>query len=77
MNNVHFRSFCADRTMVEARSYIGHSQGERYTESVILDLEVLIEESSPRIPLIGLLSMGSDPTNEIEITAKRLEFRKF
>lgn len=28
-------------------------------------------ESEPRTPLIGLLSMGSDPTNQIETLAKR------
>ncbi|XP_035827717.1 dynein heavy chain 8, axonemal, partial [Aplysia californica] len=67
------RSWCPDRTMVEARKYISYSQGERFTEAVVLDMELMLEETTPRIPLIGLLSMGSDPTNEIENLSKRLE----
>ncbi|XP_059171726.1 dynein axonemal heavy chain 8-like [Physella acuta] len=67
------RSFCPDRTSVEARAYVSNSLGSKYTESLILDLEKMFEESSPQIPLVALLSMGSDPTNEIEIQAKRLE----
>lgn len=59
--------------MVQARKYIAESQGQRYAEPVILDLQATFEESTPRIPLIGLLSMGSDPTNQIEDLAKKLQ----
>lgn len=45
--------------------------GERYAESVILDLERTWEESDPRTPLICLLSMGSDPTDSIIALGKR------
>ncbi|GFR77163.1 dynein heavy chain 8, axonemal, partial [Elysia marginata] len=67
------RSWCPDRTSVQARKFIGHSLGQKFTEAVILDLEEMVEESNCRIPLIALLSMGSDPTNEIEHLAKRSE----
>lgn len=33
----------------------------------------MVLESRPLVPLIGYLSMGSDPTPSIEVTAKRLE----
>lgn len=46
--------------------------GKRYTEGVILDLEAMWGESTPRTPLICFLSMGSDPTNNIEALAKKL-----
>ena len=36
--------------------------GDKYAEGVILDIEKMWEESEPRTPLVGLLSMGSDPT---------------
>ena len=75
-HSISNRSFCPDRTLVEARRYIASSQGERFTEAVILDFELMLEESNPRIPLIGLLSMGSDPTKEIENMAKRMELGK-
>ena len=47
--------------------------GERYAEGVILDLEKTWEESDSRTPLICFLSMGSDPTNNIEALAKKLK----
>lgn len=46
--------------------------GTRYAEGVILDLEAMWAESTPRTPLICFLSMGSDPTNNIENLAKKL-----
>ena len=57
--------------MAQARKYIAESQGKRYADAVILDLKATFEESDPRTPLICLLSMGSDPTNQIEDLAKK------
>ena len=70
------RSWCPDRTLSQARSYIAESAGEKYAEGVILNLEATWEESDIRTPLIGLLSMGSDPTSAIEGLAKRKEIGK-
>ncbi len=47
--------------------------GTAYAEGVILDLEKMWEESDTRTPLICFLSMGSDPTNNIEVLAKKLK----
>ena len=44
----------------------------RYAEGVLLDLEKMWEESVVRVPMIGLLSMGSDPTNAIDALAKKM-----
>ncbi len=66
------RCWCPDRTLAQARKYIEESMGKRYAESVILDLEKTVEESDIRTPLICFLSMGSDPTNNIEALAKKL-----
>ncbi|XP_023932850.1 dynein heavy chain 8, axonemal [Lingula anatina] len=66
------RSWCPDRTMAQARKYIADSMGKRYADPVILNLEATWGESDPRTPLICLLSMGSDPTNQIEGLAKKL-----
>ena len=71
MNWSSYRSWCPDRTMAQARKYIAESQGVRFAEAVILDLKATFEESDPRTPLICLLSMGSDPTNQIEDLAKK------
>lgn len=67
------RSWCPDRTLAQARKYISEVMGECYAEGVILDLEKTWEESDPRTPLICFLSMGSDPTNNIESLAKKLK----
>ncbi|XP_048253391.1 dynein axonemal heavy chain 5-like isoform X2 [Haliotis rufescens] len=71
------RSWCPDRTLSQAKNYIGDTLGQKYAEGVILDIEKMWEESVCRTPMVCLLSMGSDPTNNIEALAKkfRLEYR--
>uniref|UniRef100_A0A4W3JGF5 Dynein axonemal heavy chain 8 n=1 Tax=Callorhinchus milii TaxID=7868 RepID=A0A4W3JGF5_CALMI len=66
------RSWCPDRTLSQARNYIGDAMGVRYAEPVILNLEATWQESDTRTPLICFLSMGSDPSNQIEALAKKL-----
>ena len=67
-----FRAWTPDRTLSQARKYIEECLGEKYSEGVILNLQETWSESGPRTPLICFLSMGSDPTNNIEMLAKRL-----
>jgi len=71
------RAWCPDRVIPQALNYIAERMGPRYTESVILDIEEMLMESSPRTPFICLLSMGSDPTNNIEALAKKIGIGKF
>ncbi|XP_072356695.1 dynein axonemal heavy chain 8-like [Scyliorhinus torazame] len=67
------RSWCPDRTLSQARTYIAVAMGARYAEPVVLNLETTWEESDTATPLICFLSMGSDPSNQIEGLAKKLE----
>ncbi|KAL4222174.1 Dynein heavy chain 8 [Mactra antiquata] len=71
------RCWCPDRSVPQARKYISDSMGPIYAEAVLLNLEATWGESEPRIPLICFLSMGSDPTSQIENLCKKkqLEFR--
>ncbi|XP_076815353.1 dynein axonemal heavy chain 5-like isoform X1 [Clavelina lepadiformis] len=64
------RSWCPDRTIAQARHYISQSLGAKYAESVILDMEMMWMESDNRNPMVCFLSMGSDPTENIERLAK-------
>ena len=64
------RGWCPDRTLSQARKYIFDSLGAEYLESAVLDLEAMLEESDNRVPLICLLSTGSDPSSQIEVIAK-------
>uniref|UniRef100_H2ZG69 Dynein, axonemal, heavy chain 5 n=1 Tax=Ciona savignyi TaxID=51511 RepID=H2ZG69_CIOSA len=66
------RSWCPDRTMAMARYFILDSLGKRYADGVTLNLEQMYEESDSHTPMICLLSMGSDPTDQIERLAKKL-----
>ncbi|KAG7229074.1 hypothetical protein INR49_013193 [Caranx melampygus] len=67
------RSWCPDRTLSQARKYVAESMGVMFAEPVILNLHSTWEESDPRTPLICFLSMGSDPTEQIEALAKKLQ----
>lgn len=65
------RSWCLDRTIMTAKQYISESMGPKFAESQILDLDVLLNESDNRTPMICLLSMGSDPSSDIENLARK------
>nr|QWY73219.1 dynein heavy chain 5 [Hofstenia miamia] len=71
------RSWCPDRTLAQARHYVIDSMGIKFAEGVILSLEGVWEESDPYTPMTCFLSMGSDPTDDIEKLAKKhgLQFR--
>nr|XP_026646778.1 dynein heavy chain 5, axonemal isoform X3 [Zonotrichia albicollis] len=64
------RSWCPDHTVAQARHYIAESLGEKYAEGFILEMEEMWTESGCRTPLTCLLSVGSDPTENIERLAK-------
>ncbi|KAG7231380.1 hypothetical protein INR49_012220 [Caranx melampygus] len=64
------RSWCPDRTIAQARRYISESQGQQYAEGLVLDLDAMLAESDTKTPMVCLLSMGSDPTENIERLAK-------
>ena len=50
-----------DRTLIAAADCIADALGQRYVESVPLNMEHAWAESTPRIPLICLLSPGALP----------------
>ncbi|KAK0165144.1 hypothetical protein PV328_003692, partial [Microctonus aethiopoides] len=67
------RAWCTDRALSQSRKYIGDSLGVKYAEPVITLLDVMHSESRPNTPMICFLSMGSDPTPNIEQLAKKME----
>nr|CAI5817756.1 unnamed protein product [Callosobruchus analis] len=69
------RAWCPDRTITQSRKYIANSLGQKFAEPVILNMEVLFNESRPLTPMICFLSIGSDPTPYIETLAKKLELK--
>lgn len=69
------RSFCLDRTLSQSRKYIASSLGPKFADPVVLNYEIMLEESRPLTPIICFLSMGSDPTPSIEALAKKNQIR--
>ncbi|GAA55986.1 dynein heavy chain 5 axonemal [Clonorchis sinensis] len=65
------RAWCPDRVMDQANNYVNSTLGSRFSEGFVLDIEGVFMESTPRWPMVGLLSMGSDPTMQIELLAKK------
>lgn len=59
------------RFVKAANEYIADSIGPKYAVGVVLDMERMWEESDKTTPLICFLSMGSDPTGQIESLAKK------
>jgi dynein heavy chain len=45
--------------------------GVKYAEGVILNIEEMWKESNVRVPMVCFLSMGSDPTNDIDQLSRK------
>ena len=52
------QAFREDRTLIAAADYIADALGQRFVESVPLNMENAWAESHPKCPLICLLSPG-------------------
>ena len=70
------RSWCPDRVLPQALKYISESMGVKYAEGVILNIEEMWKESNIRVPMVCFLSMGSDPTNDIDQLSRKHNLSK-
>jgi dynein heavy chain len=50
--------------------------GVKYAEGVILNIEEMWKESNVRVPMVCFLSMGSDPTNDIDQLSRKHNLSK-
>ncbi|EFO65273.1 Dynein heavy chain [Giardia lamblia P15] len=63
-----------DRTMLAVNEYIIHSLGAEFAEPVPVNFEdIFMNEAKQQVPITFLLSLGSDPTSQIEAVAKKLK----
>jgi dynein heavy chain len=69
------KTFREDRTLIAAQDYIADALGQRFVESVPLNMERAWVESHCKCPLICLLSPGADPTKLIEDLAKKKKIK--
>lgn len=71
------KTFREDRTLIAAADYVADALGQRFVESVPLNMDRAWGEASKTTPLICLLSRGSDPTKLIEDLAKKRKVKVF
>jgi len=65
------KAFRSDRTLIAAEAYIKENLGVRFVEGIPLDLAEAVDESTPTVPLVCILSRGADPTKLITDLARK------
>ncbi|KAJ3024564.1 UNVERIFIED_CONTAM: Dynein heavy chain 2, axonemal [Siphonaria sp. JEL0065] len=65
------RTFRTDRILFCAQAFVAANLGQRFTEPPLLDVADILLDSSPKIPLIFVLSPGVDPTSALVQLAQK------
>ena len=65
------RCFSQNRMIFAIHNYITKIMGEKYIIPPTIYFDSIFEQSAPQIPVIFILSPGSDPTNDIQKLAER------
>lgn len=68
------RCFRVDRVYRGVINYISAIMGEQYITPPNISFDMIYEQSTPNIPIIFILSPGSDPTSELMRLAERYDF---
>ncbi|XP_043285223.1 dynein axonemal heavy chain 10 [Venturia canescens] len=68
------RCFRVDRVYRGVINYISTVMGEQFITPPNVSFDMIFERSSPNIPIIFILSPGSDPTSELMKLAERYDF---
>jgi dynein heavy chain len=66
------RCFRVDRIYRAIVIYISYEMGEEYVTPPNISLEAIFKQSTPTMPVVFVLSPGSDPTNELILLADKL-----
>lgn len=65
------RCFRVDRVYRGITNYITEIMGEQYITPPHVNLDAIFEQSTPTMPVVFVLSPGSDPTSELMKLAER------
>ncbi|KAJ3206517.1 Dynein heavy chain 2, axonemal [Entophlyctis luteolus] len=65
------RTFRSDRILFCAQGFVATNLGQKFTEPPLLDVADILNDSSPKIPLIFVLSPGVDPTSALVQLAEK------
>lgn len=68
------RCFRIDRVYRGVVDYIGGRMGEEYVTPPSVSFETIYEQSSPTMPVVFILSPGSDPASEVLKLAEKHGF---
>ncbi|KAJ3242061.1 Dynein heavy chain 2, axonemal [Chytriomyces hyalinus] len=72
------RTFRSDRILFCAQAFVASNLGQRFVEPPILDVADILQDSSPKTPLIFVLSPGVDPTSAlVQLAQKQGMSKKF
>jgi dynein heavy chain len=77
-NLMLLRCFCQNRIIFAINKYVTKIMGEKYIIPPTIYFDSIYEQSTSQIPVIFLLSPGSDPTNDIQkLSERKNQTRKF
>lgn len=65
-----------DKVTNAMQDYIAENMGQRFIEPQTTDLDLVYKDSSPTIPLVFVLSQGTDPANDLYKFAETMRFAK-
>ncbi|VEL38300.1 unnamed protein product [Protopolystoma xenopodis] len=68
------RCLRVDRIHLAATNYVTGIMGEAFVTSPLVNLEALHDQTSPKAPIIFILSPGADPTGDLVKLADRIGF---
>lgn len=73
---VILKSLRPDKVINAMQDFISFNLGQQFIEPQTSDLQAMFKESGPAIPLIFVLSTGTDPAAELYKFADRMKFGK-
>lgn len=65
------RCFRVDRVFRAINTYISDTMGEEYITPPVISFDAIYEQSTALIPVVFILSPGSDPTSDLMKLAER------
>jgi dynein heavy chain, axonemal len=67
------RCFRSDRIFLAVNGYVTEMMGEEFITPPVVNFKAVYDESEPEIPVVFMLSPGSDPTGELMKLAEKQE----
>ncbi|XP_021113287.1 dynein heavy chain 10, axonemal isoform X4 [Heterocephalus glaber] len=68
------RCFRVDRVYRAVTDYVTITMGEKYVQPPMISFENIFEQSTPNLPIVFILSPGSDPASDLMKLAERTGF---